>query len=78
MKNEKREADEGKDELLRFFLKHLNDLERIKPDFYLCSSCKHYKPRKGECKKIKGFLGEDFIHGNVYSAICPEYEPGKD
>ena len=44
----------------------------------LCLSCKHYKPRKGECKKIKGFLGEDFAHGNVYSAICPEYEPGKD
>ena len=33
---------------------------------------------KGECKKIKGFLGEDFAHGNVYSVICPEYESGKD
>lgn len=72
------DADEEKDELIRFFLKHFNDLERIKPDFYLCSSCKHYKPRKGECKKIKGFLGEDFTHGNVYSVICTEYESGKD
>lgn len=48
------DADEGKDELIRFFLKHFNDLERRKPDFYLCSSCKKYKPRKGECKKNKG------------------------
>lgn len=23
----------------------------IKPESYLCLSCKHYKPRKGECKK---------------------------
>lgn len=78
MKNEKRESDGEREEMVRFLLKCFNDRERIKPDSYLCLSCKHYKPRKGECKKIKGFLGEDFAHGNVYSAICPEYEPGKD
>ena len=42
-----------------------------------CKECR-YRSSYGECKKIKGFLGEDFAHGNVYSAICPEYEPGKD
>ena len=78
MRNEKREADEERDEMIRCYLELSKGRERIKPDSYLCLSCKHYKPRKGECKKIKGFLGEDFAHGNVYSAICPEYEPGKD
>lgn len=78
MRNEKREADEERDEMIRFLLALSKGRERIKPDFYLCLSCKHYKPRKGECKRIKGFLGEDFAHGNVYSAICSEYEPGKD
>lgn len=78
MKNEKRESDGEKEEMVRFLLKCFNDRERIKPDSYLCLSCKHYKPRKGECKRIKGFLGEDFTRGDVYSAICPEYEPGKD
>ena len=78
MRNEKREADEERDEMIRFLLALSKGRERIKPDSYLCLSCKHYKPRKGECKKIKGFLGEDFAHGNVYSASCPEYEPGKD
>ena len=55
------DADEEKEEMVRFLLKRFNDRERIKPDSYLCLS-----------------LGEDFAHGNVYSAICPEYEPGKD
>lgn len=72
------DTDEGKEEMVSFLLKRFNDRERIKPDSYLCLSCKHYKPRKGECKKIKGFLGEDFAHGDIYSAICPEYEPGKE
>ena len=78
MRNKKRETDEEKEEMVRFLLELSKGRERIKPDSYLCLSCKHYKPRKGECKKIKGFLGEDFAHGNVYSAICLEYEPGKD
>lgn len=78
MRNEKREADEKRDEMIRFYLELSKGRERIKTDSYLCLSCKHYKPRKGECKRIKGFLGEDFTHGDVYSAICPEYEPGKD
>lgn len=78
MRNEKREADEKRDEMIRFYLELSKGRERIKPDSYLCLSCKHYKPRKGECKKIKGFLGEDFTHGNVYTVICTEYESGKD
>lgn len=45
---------EEKEEMVRFLLKRFNDRERIKPDSYLCLSCKHYKPRKGECKKNKG------------------------
>ena len=72
------ETDEKRDEMIRFHLELSKGRERIKPDSYLCLSCKHYKPRKGECKKIKGFLGEDFTHGNVYTVICTEYESGKD
>ena len=78
MRNEKREADQKRDEMISFYLELSKGRERIKPDSYLCLSCKHYKPRKGECKRINGFLGEDFTHGDVYSAICPEYESGKD
>lgn len=54
MRNEKREADEKRDEMIRFYLELSKGRERIKPDSYLCLSCKHYKPRKGECKKNKG------------------------
>ena len=58
------DTDEEKEEMVRFLLKRFNDRERIKPNSYLCLSCKHYKPRKRECKRIKGFLGEDFTHGD--------------
>ena len=50
-KHEKRETDEEKEEMVRFLLKRFNDRERIKPDSYLCLSCKHYKPRKVSAKK---------------------------
>ena len=48
------DTDEEKEEMVRFLLKRFSDRECIKPDSYLCLSCKHYKPRKGECKKNKG------------------------
>lgn len=78
MRESVKKGDEPNFELISFLL--LNWLEGSHGKKYsqLCLNCKHYKPRKDECKKIKGFLGEDFAHGNVYSAICPEYEPGKE
>ena len=72
------DADEEKEEMVRFLLELSKGSERIKPDSYLCLSCKHDKPRIGECNIVMGFFGEDFTHGNVYSVICMVYDFGKD
>lgn len=78
MRERVKKGDEPNFELISFLL--LNWLEGSHGKKYsqLCLNCKHYKPRKGECKKIRGFLGEDFVKGNTQSEICTEYEARKD
>ena len=64
MRNEKREADEEKEDIVRFILKRTGT----------CWDCKHYDREEEECLIIKRWFGEDILGGHEPDDFCSKIE----